>query len=200
MRAPGRFLTFTPDDQANYHTVTHTKDIVVQLAPTTVTWASPANIVYGTPLGATQLNATASVPGRSTTLLVRELFSTRACIRCTSRSLRQPKSCRFEQVSLARRREAHACDHMGESCADRLRHGTRLDAVQRHGRRGRRRLDVRSASSATRVSQCGRRPDAITCERVHVWHSAQRLAPGRHGEYPGDVRLFPRAGNSVTCR
>jgi hypothetical protein len=56
-------LTFTPEDQANYHTVTHTKDIVVQLAPTTVTWANPANIVYGTALGATQLNATSSVPG-----------------------------------------------------------------------------------------------------------------------------------------
>ena len=29
----------------------------------TITWATPANIVYGTPLGATQLNATANVPG-----------------------------------------------------------------------------------------------------------------------------------------
>jgi hypothetical protein len=28
-----------------------------------ITWANPSNIVYGTPLGATQLNATANVPG-----------------------------------------------------------------------------------------------------------------------------------------
>src|SRR5207249_10988778 len=29
----------------------------------TITWATPANIIYGTALGATQLNATASVAG-----------------------------------------------------------------------------------------------------------------------------------------
>ncbi len=28
-----------------------------------ITWANPADIVYGTALGATQLNATANVPG-----------------------------------------------------------------------------------------------------------------------------------------
>ena len=33
-----------------------------QLAPT-ITWATPAAITYGTPLSATQLKATASVPG-----------------------------------------------------------------------------------------------------------------------------------------
>ena len=35
---------------------------ITQATPT-ITWANPANIVYGTPLSATQLNATASVPG-----------------------------------------------------------------------------------------------------------------------------------------
>jgi len=29
----------------------------------TITWSAPANIVYGTALSGTQLNATASVPG-----------------------------------------------------------------------------------------------------------------------------------------
>ena len=32
-------------------------------ATPTITWATPADIVYGTALSATQLNATASVPG-----------------------------------------------------------------------------------------------------------------------------------------
>src|SRR5262245_33181953 len=32
----------------------------------TITWSNPASIVYGTALGATQLNATASVPGTFT--------------------------------------------------------------------------------------------------------------------------------------
>jgi hypothetical protein len=35
----------------------------VTKAPTTITWSNPAAIVYGTPLSATQLNATANVPG-----------------------------------------------------------------------------------------------------------------------------------------
>ena len=34
-----------------------------QQATPTITWANPADITYGTPLGATQLDATASVPG-----------------------------------------------------------------------------------------------------------------------------------------
>ena len=33
------------------------------LPPPTVTWATPSPIIYGTPLGAAQLNATASVAG-----------------------------------------------------------------------------------------------------------------------------------------
>jgi len=36
---------------------------ITQRAATTVTWSNPADIVYGTALSATQLNATASVPG-----------------------------------------------------------------------------------------------------------------------------------------
>ena len=37
--------------------------VTVTKAASTVTWATPASIVYGTALSATQLNATASVPG-----------------------------------------------------------------------------------------------------------------------------------------
>jgi hypothetical protein len=56
-------MTFTPDDPANYHPVTQQKQIAVDKQTTTVTWNSPAPIVYGTPLSATQLNATGSQPG-----------------------------------------------------------------------------------------------------------------------------------------
>ncbi|HEY3161421.1 MAG TPA: Ig-like domain repeat protein, partial [Vicinamibacterales bacterium] len=55
--------TFTPDDTANYIGATATTTIDVTKAPSTLTWVPPADIVYGTALGATQLNATASVPG-----------------------------------------------------------------------------------------------------------------------------------------
>jgi hypothetical protein len=38
-------------------------DTVIFQQPPTITWSTPANIVYGTALSGTQLNATASVPG-----------------------------------------------------------------------------------------------------------------------------------------
>ena len=56
-------VTFTPTDAANYTTATATVAINVLKATPTITWATPADITYGTALGATQLNATASVPG-----------------------------------------------------------------------------------------------------------------------------------------
>ncbi len=56
-------VTFTPTDTANYSTVTKTVTLIVTQAAPVITWANPASIVYGTALSATQLNATASVPG-----------------------------------------------------------------------------------------------------------------------------------------
>ena len=56
-------VTFTPTDSANYSTVTKTVQLVVNQAAPTLTWTAPAAITYGTPLSATQLDATASVPG-----------------------------------------------------------------------------------------------------------------------------------------
>jgi RHS repeat-associated protein len=56
-------VTFTPTDTTDYTTATASVNLVVsQMAPT-ITWATPAAIGYGTALSATQLNATASVPG-----------------------------------------------------------------------------------------------------------------------------------------
>src|SRR6202035_5359650 len=56
-------VTFTPTDATDYTTVTKTVQIVVNQATPIVTWSNPAGITYGTALSATQLNATASVPG-----------------------------------------------------------------------------------------------------------------------------------------
>ena len=65
---PGQTLsvTFTPNDTADYTAVTTTATINVQQAAPTITWANPADITYGTALGGTQLDATASVPGTFT--------------------------------------------------------------------------------------------------------------------------------------
>src|SRR5439155_9965465 len=56
-------VTFTPTDTTNYSTVIKTVTLTVTQAAPVITWANPPSIVYGTALSATQLNATASVPG-----------------------------------------------------------------------------------------------------------------------------------------
>ena len=56
-------VTFTPTDAANYTTATATTTITVLKATPVITWSTPADITYGTALSATQLNASANVPG-----------------------------------------------------------------------------------------------------------------------------------------
>ena len=56
-------VTFTPTDTADYTSAIKTVQLVVSQATPVITWSNPADIVYGTALGSTQLNATASVPG-----------------------------------------------------------------------------------------------------------------------------------------
>ena len=51
------------DRHGELHTATKTVSINVLKATPVITWATPADITYGTALSATQLNATASVPG-----------------------------------------------------------------------------------------------------------------------------------------
>src|SRR4029077_9928485 len=58
---------FVPTDGTNYNTpVDTTVQINVLKATPTVSWSNPGAITYPTPLGATQLNATASVAGAFT--------------------------------------------------------------------------------------------------------------------------------------
>jgi gliding motility-associated-like protein len=55
---------FTPTDGGNYNPVNGTTVLItVNKATPVVSWSNPAPITYGTALSATQLNATASVPG-----------------------------------------------------------------------------------------------------------------------------------------
>jgi sugar lactone lactonase YvrE len=56
-------VTFNPTDTTNYASTSITTTIEVVQATPTITWPTPAAITYGTTLGSTQLNATASVPG-----------------------------------------------------------------------------------------------------------------------------------------
>jgi hypothetical protein len=54
---------FTPADTAHYTSTSKSVTINVVKATPVITWATPVDIVYGTALGVTQLNATASVSG-----------------------------------------------------------------------------------------------------------------------------------------
>src|SRR5207253_2000810 len=56
-------VTFTPTDAINYTSATLGVSVNVLKATPTITWPAPADITYGTALGVTQLNATASTPG-----------------------------------------------------------------------------------------------------------------------------------------
>jgi uncharacterized delta-60 repeat protein len=63
--APGQILTvdFTPDDTTDYTSTTATSTINVARTTPTITWANPADLTFGTPLGVAQLDAATSVPG-----------------------------------------------------------------------------------------------------------------------------------------
>ncbi len=56
-------VTFTPTDTAKYATVDAEIVISVTKASPAIFWQAPIAMSYGTPLGADQLNATASIPG-----------------------------------------------------------------------------------------------------------------------------------------
>ena len=55
--------TFTPADDAGCTTAQATVPLTVTQATPAITWTKPAAVVYGAVLGASQLNAKASVPG-----------------------------------------------------------------------------------------------------------------------------------------
>ncbi len=56
-------VAFTPSDTSKYNTASANVSLTVNKATPTITWAAPAPITQGTALSATQLDATASVPG-----------------------------------------------------------------------------------------------------------------------------------------
>jgi N,N-dimethylformamidase beta subunit-like protein/uncharacterized protein DUF4082/Big-like domain-containing protein len=56
-------VAFVPADPSKYLPASSSVSITVLKATPVITWANPAAITFGTPLGAAQLNATANVPG-----------------------------------------------------------------------------------------------------------------------------------------
>jgi hypothetical protein len=56
-------VAFTPTNTTDYTTATATVTLTVNKATPPITWTTPAAITYGTPLSATQLNASSTVAG-----------------------------------------------------------------------------------------------------------------------------------------
>jgi hypothetical protein len=56
-------VSFTPADTTDYNTATGSVMLTVDKATPTITWPTPTPVTAGTALSATQLNATARVPG-----------------------------------------------------------------------------------------------------------------------------------------
>src|SRR5207237_5937211 len=56
-------VTFTATAAANYTTATASATLTVLKGTPAITWATPADVVYGALLSTAQLNATANVPG-----------------------------------------------------------------------------------------------------------------------------------------
>jgi hypothetical protein len=54
---------FTPNDNSEYSSIQAAVPLSVVMAKPVISWATPESIASGTPLGATELNASASVPG-----------------------------------------------------------------------------------------------------------------------------------------
>jgi hypothetical protein len=59
-------VTFTPTDTTDYTNATASVTLKVNRATSSISWAGPATIAYGTALSAAQLDAKASVPGAFT--------------------------------------------------------------------------------------------------------------------------------------
>jgi hypothetical protein len=64
--AQSLLVDFVPTDSTNYANTSKSVAINVLKATPTITWSNPATITYGTPLSATELNASASVAGAFT--------------------------------------------------------------------------------------------------------------------------------------
>src|SRR5262249_31136124 len=62
----GQVLTVEAAATEFYNGATKSVHINVRQPSASILWSNPADIVYGTPLGASQLNATASIPGTFT--------------------------------------------------------------------------------------------------------------------------------------
>ena len=139
-------VTFTPTDAANYTNATKNVAITVIKATPVITWATPANIVYGTLLGATQLNATTPVAGSFVYTPAAGTLLTAGAAQALSVTFTPDRHGELQRRDRRRddhRRQGDAGHHLGAACRHRLRHRAQRDAAERDRQRGRARSSTR---------------------------------------------------------
>ena len=125
--------------RADYNSATATAAINVKKATPALTWANPADITYGTALGAAQLDASASVPGsfvytpgRGAPSFARRPRS-RSSRRPSPRPTRPITTTRHHDDGIDQRPAGDADDHLVQPGRHHLRHAAGRGAAQRHG-------------------------------------------------------------------
>ena len=128
-------VTFTPTDTADYNGATATRDVKVQKATPVITWATPADITYGTALSATQLDATARAGHVRVHAGGGHGAGRRQLRRFGARSRRptRPTTTTATTSVTHQRAEGDAGDHLGDAGRHHLRDGAERDAAGRDG-------------------------------------------------------------------
>ena len=154
-------VLFTPTDTTDYTTASATVTINVLQATPTITWANPSDIVYGTALSGTQLDATASVDGK---LYLHAGRGHRPPCRQRPDALGRVYADRHDRLHDGlgdgddQRPASNADDHLGQSGGHRLRNGTQRNTIGCHSQRGR---ELYLHAGRGHRTPCRQRPDAL---------------------------------------
>ena len=108
--------------------------INVLKATPVITWATPADITYGTALSATQLNATANTPGTFVYTPVAGTVLNAGAGQTLSVTFTPTDAANFTTATktvVDQRAEGDAGDHLGDAGGHHLRHGAERDAAER---------------------------------------------------------------------
>ena len=110
-----------------------TVTINVLKATPTITWSTPADITYGTALSATQLNATANVPGTFVYSPAAGTVLTPGAAQTLSVTFTPTDAANYTTATTTvddQRAEGDADDHLVDAGGHHLRHGAERDAAE----------------------------------------------------------------------
>ena len=168
--------TLTATNSAGSVTATATVTLAGTRITPTITWSTPASIVYGTALSGTQLNAATTVPGSWTYVPAAGTILAAGAGQTLSVTFTPTDTARYNSASATVAitvLKATPLITWPTPAAISCRDAARRDAVERDGDRGR---DVRVHAAERDGPRRGRRPDAL--RGLH----ADRHRQLQHGE------------------